>query len=135
MQSTQTVPSRKRLTGHAQDGEKVDEQDFPVLLQAVLRCLITAGLRFPTGPAVSTELLVMMKECVIDGIDIGEAEYEIMVCEPPAPPPPSIVRSLSLSLSGLRRSSPFFVIVHKGETNLQHPKGPLFRLGEYRKTP
>jgi hypothetical protein len=100
----------------------IDERYFPPLLQAVLRCLITLGLRSPTGPAVTQDLLNMMRKNVRDGVDIGEHEYEIMVCDPLASLPADLARSLGKS----SRHQPFFVIVEKGPGDIpEHPKGIL----------
>lgn len=96
-----------KVIGHGVQGD-IDRENFPGLLKAAIRTLLTSPINATIGPAVTPDLLRLMKEYLSEGIKINESEYVVKVCMFPPPAPSDLV-----ARKGWQNRQPFFVLVPK----------------------
>src|SRR3989338_6495391 len=72
---------------HGSDGKEKAQAEFPGVLQAALRPLVNSVLGSSLGPAVTSDLLRLMKAHLSSGLSIDGRDYVVVVCVPKAPVP------------------------------------------------
>jgi hypothetical protein len=86
------------------DGQAQDQAKFPGILKAALRLLVNSMLGSGLGPAVTSDLLLLMKTHLSSGLSVGGRRYIVVVCVPKAP----------VSRRTTNYRCPFFALAEKG---------------------